>query len=63
MTKKEKKELAQTLIMNQISIIGYGNNYERFVEQIGSQREADKILYEQMKRVAKLFGYDCAWFA
>lgn len=63
MTQKEKKQLAQDLIMQQISIIGYGENYEEFVKQIGSQTEADKILKAQMDRVAKMFGFKESWFA
>ena len=63
MTAKEKKQKAQDLIMHQISIIGYGNSYEDFVKEIGNQTDADKILKQQMDRIARLFGYDSAWFA
>ena len=63
MTVKEKKQKAQDLILQQISIIGYGDSYEEFVSEIGSQFEADKILKQQMDRVAKMFGYDQAWFS
>lgn len=63
MTKKEKKQLAQHLLMKQISSIGYGSSYEQFVKDIGSQTEADEILMEQMNRIAKLLGYDHAWFS
>lgn len=63
MTKKEKKMLAQDLIMRQISIIGYGTDWEDFVNQIGSQEEAEQIAIEQMNRVARLFGFECAWFS
>ena len=63
MNKKEKKQLAQDLIMHQMSIIGYGEMYEEYVKKIGSQTEADKILFEQMNRVAKIFGFLKAWFA
>jgi len=63
MTKTQKKRLAQDLIMEQIAIIGYGDRYKEFVEQIGSSEEADKILMEQMDRVAKMFGFNSAWFA
>lgn len=62
MTKKEKKQKAQELIMDQIAIIGYGDRYNEFVKQIGSQEEADKLLMDQMDRVAKLFGFNGAWF-
>ena len=58
---KRKKQAAQDLIMDQISIIGYGDRYEKFVKEIGE--EADQILFKQMNRDAKLFGYEKAWFA
>lgn len=63
MTKTEKKQLAQDLIMHQVSIVGYGEFYEQYVQKIGDAEEADKILLEQMSRVAKLFGFENAWFA
>ena len=62
MTKTEKKQYAQSLLMNQIAIIGYGSHYDDFVSAVGSQTEADEILMSQMNRIAKLFGYDRAWF-
>ena len=62
MTKAEKKQLAQDLIMSQLAIIGYGDRYAEFVKEIGSQEEADEILIGQMNRVAKLFGFLKAWF-
>lgn len=62
MTAKEKKVKAQDLIMKQIANIGYGSDYEEFVKLIGSQEEADKVMKTQMDRVAKLFGYESAWF-
>ena len=63
MTAKEKKLTAQDLIMRQISIIGYGSDYTDFVEQVGSIEEADKVLKQQMDRVAKMFGFSEAWFS
>ena len=63
MNKKHKKQLAQDLIMDQISIIGYGERYENFVDEIGSQEEADEILMNQMNRIAKMFGFTNAWFS
>ena len=62
MTKTEKKQLAQDLIMRQIAIIGYGDAYAEYVKQIGSESEADKIMMSQMNRIAKIFGYEHAWF-
>lgn len=62
MNKTEKKKLAQELIMLQLSIIGYGDKYAEYTEKIGSQEEADKIMLEQMDRIAKMFGFDGAWF-
>jgi hypothetical protein len=61
MTKTEQKKLAQDLIMNQIAIIGYGERYEEFKQQVGD--DADAILKAQTDRVAKMFGFDEAWFA
>lgn len=63
MTKTEQKQKAQDLILQQISIIGYGDSYEEFVNEIGNQEEADKILKAQMDRIAKIFGYQQAWFS
>ena len=62
MTKTEKKKLAQKLIMEQIAKIGYGNDYEDFLAKFDSEDEAQEVLYEQMNRVAKLLGYESAWF-
>ena len=62
LTKNEKKKLAQDLIMKQLSIIGYGDKYEEYIDQIGDFEEADEIMLEQMNRVAKIFGYKQAWF-
>lgn len=62
LTKTEKKKLAQDIIMKQLAIIGYGDRYEEFVNQVGSQEEADEIVLEQMNRIAKMFGYESAWF-
>lgn len=63
MTVTQKKQLAQDLILHQVSIIGYGDEYEKFVNEIGNNEEADKILKQQMDRVAKMFGYKEAWFS
>ncbi len=62
LTKTEKKKLAQDIIMKQLAIIGYGDRYEEFVNQVGNQEEADEIMLEQMNRIAKMFGYEGAWF-
>lgn len=62
MKKKEKKQLAQDLIMEQIACIGYGERYEEFKAKIGDDEEAEAILKEQMNRVAKMFGFEEAWF-
>lgn len=61
MTKTEQKKLAQDLIMKQIAIIGYGDSYEEFKKAVGDN--ADVILKGQMDRVAKMFGFNEAWFA
>lgn len=61
MTKNEKKREAQDLIMNQIAKIGYGREYEEFLEKIGDDAEATKILHDQMDRVARMFGFKKAW--
>ncbi len=59
---KNKKQLAQNLIMEQIAKIGYGSDYEEFLSKFDSEEEAQKVLYEQMNRVAKMFGFESAWF-
>lgn len=62
LSKKEKKMLAQDLIMRQLAIIGYGDAYQNFINKVGSEAEADEIMMSQMNRVAKIMGYDRAWF-
>ena len=61
MTKTEQKRLAQDLIMGQLAIIGYGDRFEEFKQQVGD--DADEILKSQMDRVAKMFGFKEAWYA
>lgn len=63
MTRKEQKQKAQDLIMEHLSIIGYGERYEEYSKLFKSQEEADACMLIQMDRVAKLFGYDRAWFS
>ncbi len=60
MTKKEKKQKAQDLILHQISIIGYGDSFEEYMKEVGE--DGQEILSQQMDRIAKMFGYDRAWF-
>lgn len=62
LTAKEKKRKAQDLIMRQIAKIGYGSDYEDFVSLIGDMEKADAILMTQMNRIAKMFGFESAWF-
>ncbi len=57
----EKKKKAQDLIMHQLSIIGYGESFEAYCKETGEDAEA--ILKSQMDRVAKLFGFNEAWFS
>lgn len=56
MTKTEKKNLAQELIIDHLASIGYGRFFEEYCEQIGNIDEANQILFEQMQRVAKMFN-------
>ena len=63
MTAKEKKIAAQDLIMHHISIIGYGESFEKFVDEVGDLEEAQEVLKKQMDRIAKLFGFNKAWFS
>ena len=64
MNKTQAKRKAQDLIMAQIAKIGYGEDYEDFVKEVGGgdNEKADAILMEQMNRIAKMFGYNGAWF-
>lgn len=62
-SRTQAKKAAQDLIMNHIATIGYGSRYEEFVEKVGDMEEANAILMNQMDRVAKLMGYDSAWFS
>ena len=61
MTRTEAKRRAQDLIMEQLACIGYGDRYEQFCNDLG-QEEADRVMKAQMDRVAKLMGYEEAWF-
>ena len=62
LTVREKKSMAQELIMNHLAAVCYGNAYDNFVLECGGQEKADEIMISQMNRVAKLFGYEKAWF-
>lgn len=62
MTKTAAKRKAQDLILEQLAKIGYGDEYEEFVKEVGDPDEAVEILKSQMDRVAKMFGYAQAWF-
>lgn len=64
MTKTQAKRKAQDLIMAQIAKIGYGDDYEDFVNEVGGgdSDKADAILKSQMDRVAKMFGFSEVWF-
>ena len=61
MTKREKKQKAQDLIMQQLSIIGYGDNFQEYMNEVGE--DGEQILKEQMDRIAKMFGFTGAWFS
>ena len=63
MNRKEQKQKAQNLIMEQLSKIGYGEDYDAYADLFDSREEADACLSIQMDRVAKLFGFDRAWFS
>ena len=62
MTKTQAKRKAQDLTMEQIAKIGYGDEYEDFKAEIGDPEKAEEILKTQMDRVARMFGYQEAWF-
>lgn len=60
MTKKELKEKAQELIMEELSKIGYSlEDYEGGEEE---RKELLKEIVKQGNRVAKIMGYDAMWF-
>ena len=63
MTAKEKKIKAQGLIMYHLSGIGYGTAWEDLTKEIGSQEETEKIVKQQMDRIAKIMGYKEAWYS
>lgn len=62
MTAQVKKLKAQDLILHHLAIIGYGDNFDEFVKEIGDEEEATKVLKKQMDRIAKMFGYSESWF-
>ena len=49
--------------MQHLSIIGYSKDYADFVNEIGNHDEAEKILFKEMCRAAKIYGYNNAWFS
>lgn len=61
-TKTAIKKAAQELIMDKIASVGYGEAYSDFIEDSEDKKMAEKILKEQMDRVAKMFGFKEAWF-
>ena len=62
-TKTELKKSAQDLIVNQMAGICSFDEYESFAELCGGDDDvAQKILKDQMDRVARMFGYKEAWF-
>lgn len=60
--KKLAKELSQEILMDCISISNYKlNENEDFTEE---EKQIIQIeLKKQMDRIAKLFGYEEAWFS
>lgn len=48
--------------MNQIANIGYGSDFEDYCSNFEDRKEAEQILKQQMDRIAKMFGFDEAWF-
>ena len=62
MTAKEKKLKAQDLIMYQLAGITYGEEYLDYCNNFKDEDEALECLRKQMDRVAKMFGFDSAWF-
>lgn len=66
MTKTQKKQKAQKLIMHALAATGYyiSDNNAGEVDGMTAQEieEYTAIVSEQMDRVAKLFGYESAWF-
>ena len=63
MTKTEKKRLAQDLIMDRISTVGYIVLDNEEYKLVADDAEFNAILKYQMDRVAKMFGYPEAWFS
>lgn len=63
MTKTELKKRAQDMIMQHLSGIGYGDMFQDFVDLVGDQEEAEKIVIDQMNRIAKIMGYKAAWYS
>ena len=61
MSKTEQKQKAQQLIMNHLSIIGYGNPIDDYIKETGDNDLS--VLFSQMSRIAKLFNIDHAWFS
>lgn len=63
-TNKELKQKAQDLLMAQIAGVGYGSEYQDFIELCeGDAALAYSIVKKQMDRIARMFGYEEAWFA
>lgn len=62
LTKTEAKMLARELIIRHLSKIGYGEEYEAFLEKFDDMHDGEQILKAEMDRVAHLFGMKEAYF-
>lgn len=62
MTKIEKREKAQDLIMDVLSTCGYKLHESDEYKDFAEDEEFELILKKQMDRVAKMFGFSEAWF-
>jgi len=64
MTKKEMRIKAQDIIMSQIAHCGYVLHESDYLDILEEDKELMQVeLKKQMDRVAKLFGFDEAWFS
>lgn len=56
LSKREKVNLAKKVLMRQVRNVGYGNPYEEYLSNFEDQEEADRIMYQQMLKVARALG-------
>ena len=56
LSKREKVNLAKKVLMHQVRNVGNGNPYDEYLSNFEDQEEAERIMYQQMLKVARALG-------